>query len=1131
MPRLPSNESNDNLSHFLESNIGNETLKIVRGIPISKEREIRVYGGLDPINSSNQLRPLNSEIAAPRIDSYRFSMANLEDSQDVDLDAILGELNALENECEREIGQARDNKRFSDAQKFHQSRAHNRSSSEGPRLKLEGSGDSDLILKTDSVRTESPDNDSAFSDTVSMLSSESSASSGGSAGTKPQSLHLQSQDDATRIKAEKIRMAMEKIKEANIQKLFVKVFTVDGSAKSLLVDEKMLCSYVTRLLADKNHVQMDPKWAIVENLPDLYMERIYEDHELLVDNLMMWTRESKNKVYFSERLDKIKLFTQPEKFLLAATDRKDNIEFDEHSRNMLLEEFFSSTSNVLPEVEGPLYLKAESKKGWKKYHFVLRASGLYYYPKEKVRSAKDLVCLAKFDNNQMYYGLGWKKKYKAPSDYCFAIKHPRLQEPKSTKYIKYLCAEDPQSLERWMIGMRIAKYGKQLMDNYRSLMEELAQEDLDQLAHARSCSVSSIAVPSNVTTPTQGYQSSEAGYGTQSETYSAPSEISSGRHSRASSSSSSGCMSDGAPSSCENAFDSEFPMGTIKRKPSMKPSLPLTNITRQLKEVGETRDEVDASAISSPNHTYTNTGTLTRRHSRRKSNNSDESSNSGTLKRQLSYKARGSIESMGGRSSGNSTPVRERASPFNERNSPFNDRSPSSISVRSPLSPISPGIDIPASMTDSITSLPPPPPPETNGEVITDSPAYQLPPPPPEVYNSNLSLDSLPPPPNPNDLPPMTGSELTGSQLSLMSLPPPPGEDNGTMKRRKESSSSASTPTNVLSPNRTPTQMSPDVTPTHSRLNTPCFSPPISNSGSNCSTPTQLNPPVTLSPTHSMQNGQIQAQNHDRNSNEQIYNSNGYAQPPAYVNPPQYNNRQSSTLPGSNFNNNNGLRSSLRQSSLPRQISSNSIASNSSSSSGGNSIYGMTHISEMHLKNSPHLQRKVAFQEPSSPKKSSKKISFNLTPQEVPPLPKRPPPPKRSESTKLSSPKKLADPPHEFLKDLQRVMRKKWQVAQKCKLEPATTPHEVLGFRDPPVLLPDYKEHNVSNWVQEHYGPNNLYENVYRDNPDMVVEYATSPIHRNSEIRASCDYGRSKRPPPPPPKRSETTHLSTSKMH
>lgn len=40
-------------------------------------------------------------------------MANLEDSQDVDLDAILGELCALETECEREIGHARDSKRLS----------------------------------------------------------------------------------------------------------------------------------------------------------------------------------------------------------------------------------------------------------------------------------------------------------------------------------------------------------------------------------------------------------------------------------------------------------------------------------------------------------------------------------------------------------------------------------------------------------------------------------------------------------------------------------------------------------------------------------------------------------------------------------------------------------------------------------------------------------------------------------------------------------------------------------------------------------------------------------------------------------------------------------------------------------
>ncbi|XP_060517796.1 ras-associated and pleckstrin homology domains-containing protein 1 isoform X2 [Cylas formicarius] len=1030
-------------------------------------------GGLDP---AGHLKPLNSDIAAPRIDSYRFSMANLEDSQDVDLDAILGELCALETVCDREIGHARESKRYSDVQKMasqYESRMHSRSSSEASRLKLDS--DDGMLLKGDAARTESPDNDSAFSDTVSMLSSESSASSGAS-GAKPQSLNLQGihQDDASRVKAEKIRMAMEKIKEANIQKLFLKVFTTDGSAKSLLVDEKMLCSYVTRLLADKNHVKMDPKWAIVEHLPELYMERFYEDHEQLVDNLLLWTRESKNKIFFVERQDKIKLFLRPEHYLLSTVDKREIAEHDEHSRNVLLEEFFSTTNASVPEVEGPLYLKADSKKGWKKHHFVLRASGLYYYPKDKVKSAKDLVCLATFENNHIYCGIGWKKKYKAPTDFCFAIKHPRLQEPKSTKFIKYLCAEDQTTLEKWMVGMRIAKFGKQLMYNYRALIDELAQEEMDILANARSCSVNSIAaqgLQSGIATPTQGYSGSEAGYGTQSEIYSAASESSSGRHSRASSSSSSGCMSDGAPSSCENAFDSEFPMGTIKRKPSMKPSLPLTNITRQLKEVGETRDEVDGTALPTSPISYTNTGTLTRRHSRRKSNSAtDDSSNSGTLKRQHSYKLRGSIESVGVRT-GNSTPlcgtpVRERTSPFGERNSPFSERPPSATSLRSPTN-VPSNMELPSCMVDSITSLPPPPPENGGDLILNESPSdQQLPPPPPEVYNSTLSLDSLPPPPNPADLPPMSGSDLTGSQLSLMSLPPPP-EDNTRIK------------------NSTPL----DETPTHSRLNTPCVSPPMSN----CSTPTQSNPPSSFSPTHTA----VYGQNHDRNT-----------PPPPYVNPPPFRP--------------NGLRSSLRQSSaLPRQISSTSIASsNSSSSSGNTSLYSTSN----EIRNSPKLQRKVNFQEPASPKKGiGKKISFNLAPQEVPPLPVRKPlPPKRSETTKLSSPKKLVEPPTEFLKDLQRVMRKKWQVAQKCKLEPETTPHEVLGFRDPhPLSLPDYKEHNVSNWVKEHYGTNNFYENVYRESAeaDTVVEYVSSPVRGTGVKRP---------PPPPPPKRSDTTHLTTS---
>lgn len=59
-------------------------------------------------------------------------------------------------------------------------------------------------------------------------------------------------------------------------------------------------------------------------------------------------------------------------------------EQDEHSRQVIIEEFFgqSGTSNApsisghpVPPMEGPLYLKSDAKKGWKKYYFVLRPSG------------------------------------------------------------------------------------------------------------------------------------------------------------------------------------------------------------------------------------------------------------------------------------------------------------------------------------------------------------------------------------------------------------------------------------------------------------------------------------------------------------------------------------------------------------------------------------------------------------------------------------------------------------------------------------------------------------------------------------------------------------------------------------
>ena len=162
---------------------------------------------------------------------------------------------------------------------------------------------------------------------------------------------------------------------------------------------------------------------------------------MLVENLLLWARDSKNKLFFLDRPEKYVLFWQPENFL-GPQQAVHEAPLDDEARNtmieviykfscflklsfvnlfnllalsaphyfflkliiLILQEFFSSGS--VPEVEGPLFLKSEGKKAWKKFYFVLRASGLYYCPKGKSsRSSRDLVCLVTFENSQVRYNI------------------------------------------------------------------------------------------------------------------------------------------------------------------------------------------------------------------------------------------------------------------------------------------------------------------------------------------------------------------------------------------------------------------------------------------------------------------------------------------------------------------------------------------------------------------------------------------------------------------------------------------------------------------------------------------------------------------------------------------------------
>ncbi|XP_074756198.1 amyloid beta A4 precursor protein-binding family B member 1-interacting protein [Athene noctua] len=281
---------------------------------------------------------------------------------------------------------------------------------------------------------------------------------------------LTQEDQEAQAKADKIKLALEKLKEAKVKKLVVKVHMYDNSTKSLMVDERQVTRDVLDNLFEKTHCDCNIDWCLYEIYPELQIERFFEDHENVVEVLSDWTRDTENKILFLEKSEKYALFKNPQNFYLANKGKNESKEMNDKNKEALLEESFCGASVIVPELEGALYLKEDGKKSWKRRYFLLRASGIYYVPKGKTKTSRDLACFIQFENVNIYYGSQHKVKYKAPTDHCFVLKHPQIQ--KESQYIKYLCCDDQATLHQWVTGIRIAKYGKTLYDNYKCAVKK-----------------------------------------------------------------------------------------------------------------------------------------------------------------------------------------------------------------------------------------------------------------------------------------------------------------------------------------------------------------------------------------------------------------------------------------------------------------------------------------------------------------------------------------------------------------------------------------------------------------------------------------------------------------------------------
>ncbi|XP_076326248.1 uncharacterized protein LOC143233662 isoform X2 [Tachypleus tridentatus] len=1068
---------------------------------------------LDTDNESNyKTSDVKNDLSKPshRMDSYRLSMANLESSQDVELDTILGELCALGSRFDREMyrGHARsvsgdgDDLRLSGAspevqgatQQIFQLSGHDSPPSRGSKTKSDigGAQEKDGVGRAQKLefglRTDSPDNDSAFSDNVSMLSSESSTSSGG--GTNRSDVSSQNvcgrlinaqctspsyKDYQAQMKSDKIKLAMEKIQESDTKKIFIRVYTDDGCTKSLLVDERMNVAHVCRLLVEKNHTKLDLQWAVVESNFDLQLERIFEDHENIVENILMWTQDATHKLLFRRKEDKYNMFLNPQNYLLGCTLSQKSTEMDDEGKATLVEEFFSTTSVSVPEIEGNLYLKSDGKKCWKKFFFILRSSGLYYNPKGKSKLSKDLVCLATFQANHIYQGFGWRKKYKSPTDFGFAIKHPDIQV-KCCKNIKFLCAEDQHTLKLWITGIRIAKFGHQLKENYENVLRDIEEEDLESLANARSFSVSSVAKTLSIASGREAVtdqqcdtvveQRHASHFSVRSHADLRCSQRSSiiRRDSvkSSASSSSSGCSSVSTPTNDQIAFEADFHVGTIKRKPNMAPKIPLTTTTRTLakQSVSDSHNNVvHLDTVKEANRsmtTDTSSNTLSRNSATRltlqRSHTEDKINVNGIAK--ASHRKH-SIDS------GMLTRQMEKLQATVNSNI-VETMSTDSCTV-TPVNSVSDIDDLP---------LPPPPPElETNEDILQMD---LLPPPPPEAFNSTIDLNFLP----------SSIQSNWPSNATLNSLPPSP--NSITDSPSKESK--------MLQ----------------------CHTYMINQSEMKAA----HNAPI-VPPKPKLQSREQRLLEDDNPS--KILSQSQVGRKPIQSNtsprPVQKPQQKMDSLAVKCYGTSPRLRVQPQSSGSLKTPKHGFIRKGISFSQSSTEKPDGVHFSEATSEGTSqfptpdavfHNQLPIIYQKPDSPKRS-----------EAAKLAQQTHAVHRSSSTSNQSGQEhqqpSAIPPEIFLRDLQQVMEKKWKVAQQLT-DLAATPHQIMGFRDPCFLPP---------------ADSSVARTAPQTSTTECVDHHSKQHHHNHSKRSTVKHTKQtpsvkKIPPPPPPKRSEHTHLSGS---
>ncbi|KAL5112690.1 Abnormal cell migration protein 10 [Taenia crassiceps] len=289
----------------------------------------------------------------------------------------------------------------------------------------------------------------------------------------------------------KLSQVVDLADRLQLNKLVVRIFRPDRTTKAILIDQRMAAGEIASMLIEKNFLEPSVKLCLVEKVPSLRVERVFEESDIVAECILAWPIKSQNMIFFESRDDHFGFIESPEDWLGETYANTHGFHSGDSVQTML-ENF---TSSGLAEWHDFLYIRKPGEKTWTRRMCVLRNSGLYATKKnKKAFSTSDLVRLLALDEKlHIYTTTGGWSRMRAPTPHGFALKTYAAQDF-SSSHVFCFCAPDENALKQWACRLRLAKYGVSLLRDY-----QVAQERVNRCLNAGLQTQKTAAEPKHLT--------------------------------------------------------------------------------------------------------------------------------------------------------------------------------------------------------------------------------------------------------------------------------------------------------------------------------------------------------------------------------------------------------------------------------------------------------------------------------------------------------------------------------------------------------------------------------------------------------------------------------------------------------